>query len=73
MWRRVALSLALSGLVIVPAHTRFVRAAADNRLQGVWRVVDQAGRPAAGVYIFTSRHYSMMVASPDRPDITDTA
>jgi len=25
-----------------------------------------------GVYIFTSRHYSMMVASPDRPDITDT-
>jgi len=73
MWRQVALGVALSGLVIVPAHTRFVSAAADDRLQGVWRVVDQAGRPAAGVYIFTSRHYSMMVASTDRPDITDTS
>ena len=73
MWRRVALGVALGGLVIVPAHTRFVSAAADNRLQGVWRVVDQAGRPGAGVYIFTSRHYSMMVASTDRPDITDTS
>jgi hypothetical protein len=66
VWRRVALGVALTGLVIVPAHTRFVSAAADNRLQGVWRVVDQAGRPGAGVYIFTSRHYSMMVASTDR-------
>jgi hypothetical protein len=65
--------MALGGLVIVPAHTRFVDAAADNPLIGVWRVVDQAGRPGAGVYIFTSRHYSMMVASTDRPDITDTS
>jgi hypothetical protein len=73
MWRRVALSVALGGLVIVPAHTRFLSAAADNPLQGVWRVVDQAGQPGAGVYIFTSRHYSMMVASTDRPDITDTS
>ena len=73
MWRQVALSLALGGLVIVPAHTPFVRAAADSPLQGVWRVVDQAGQPGAGVYIFTTRHYSMMVASTDRPDITDTS
>lgn len=55
MWRRVALGVPLGGLVMVPAHTRFVSAAADNRLQGVWQVVDQAGRPGAGVYIFTSR------------------
>jgi hypothetical protein len=72
MWRRLALSVALGGLVVVPAHPRFVSAAAADPLRGVWRVVDQAGRPGAGVYIFTSRHYSMMVASPDRPDITDT-
>jgi hypothetical protein len=73
MWRRVALGAALGGLIIVPAHTRLMSAAADNPLQGVWRVVDQAGRPAAGVYLFTARHYSMMVASADRPDITDTS
>ena len=73
MWKRVALGMTLVGLVIVPAHMRLVSAAADNRLQGVWRVVDQAGRPGAGVYIFASRHYSMMVASADRPDITDTS
>ena len=72
MWRRLALSVALGGLVVVPAQPRFVSAAAADPLRGVWRVVDQAGRPGAGVYIFTSRHYSMMVASPDRPDITDT-
>ena len=73
MWRRAALGVALGGLVIVPAHTRVIGAAADNPLQGVWRVVDQAGRPGAGIYLFASRHYSMMVASTDRPDITDTS
>lgn len=73
MWKQMAFGAALSGLVIVPTHTRFVRAAADNPLQGVWRVVDQAGQPGAGVYIFTSKHYSMMVASTDRPDIVDTS
>jgi hypothetical protein len=73
MWRRVALGVTLGGLLIVAAPTRFVSAAGDSRLQGAWRVVDQAGRPGAGVYIFTSRHYSMMVASADRPDIVDTS
>jgi hypothetical protein len=58
---------------MVIAHTRFVKAAADNPLQGAWRVVDPTGQPGPGVYIFTRRHYSMMVASPDRPDITDTS
>src|SRR5437660_2972441 len=73
MWRPVTLGVALCGLFIVPTHARYVSAAADNPLQGVWRVVDQAGRPGAGVYIFASRHYSMMVASSDRPDIADTS
>jgi hypothetical protein len=48
MWRQIALSLALGGFVIVPAHTRFVIAAADTPLQGVWRVVGQAGHSGAG-------------------------
>ena len=73
MWRRMALGGTLVGLFIVPAHMRLVSAVGDSRLQGAWRVVDQAGRPGAGVYIFTSRHYSMMVASADRPDIVDTS
>src|SRR5260221_13899842 len=73
MWRRAALGVMLGALVIVPAHTGLVGAAEDTRLHGVWRVVDEAGRPGAGVYIFTGKHYSMMVASADRPDITDTS
>ena len=73
MWKRLVFGVALGGLVIVPTHTRTVSAAANDPLQGVWRVVDQTGQPGAGVYIFTSRHYSMMVASPDRPDIADTS
>jgi len=55
MWRRLAVSVALAGLVFVPAHTRFVVAAAADPLRGVWRVVDQAGRPGAGVYICKER------------------
>jgi hypothetical protein len=73
MWKRVALGVTLGALVIVLANARFVRAAADNPLQGVWRVVDESGRPGPGVYIFANKHYSMMVASTDRPDITDTS
>jgi hypothetical protein len=73
MWRQVAVAVALSGLAIAPARVGFVTAAAENPLQGVWRVVDPAGQPGSGVYIFTAKHYSMMVASVDRPDITDTS
>jgi hypothetical protein len=73
MWRHVAVGGALAGLVIAPARASFVRAAADNPLQGVWRVIDATGQPGPGVYIFTAKHYSMMVANTDRPDITDTS
>ena len=72
MWRRLALGVTLVGLIIAPAHTRSANGAA-NPLEGVWRIVDQNGQPGYGVYMFTSRHYSMMVASPDRPDIVDTS
>ena len=32
--------------------------------------MDPSGR-TAGLYIFAGTHYSMMAASPERPDITD--
>jgi hypothetical protein len=71
MWKHVAVGVALAGLIIAPARASFVRSAADNPLLGVWRVVDPTGQPGPGVYIFTAKHYSMMVASADRPDIAD--
>jgi Lipocalin-like domain len=36
-------------------------------------VMDVGGQPAAGVYIFTAKHYSIMFATTDRPQIDDTS
>ena len=38
---------------------------------GVWRV--DAGQAAAGMYMFTSTHYSMIAATRDRPDVSDAS
>jgi hypothetical protein len=68
------------GVAILGAVAMFVMAAAAPRaqegkaqasrpLEGAWRVVDAAGQPGPGVYIFAKTHYSMMVVSPDRPDV----
>jgi len=35
--------------------------------------MDVGGQPAADVYIFTGKHYSMMFAATDRPQIDDTS
>ena len=35
--------------------------------------MDVGGQPAAGVYIFTAKHYSMMFATTDRPQVDDTS
>jgi hypothetical protein len=43
--------------------------AATSPLIGVWRI--DAGASAAGLYIYTPTHYSMMAASTTRPEITD--
>jgi hypothetical protein len=68
------LTVALAtGVIAGPAHIRLANAAQEDRLRGVWQVVDEAGRPGPGIYIFAGKHYSMMVASADRPDITDTS
>jgi hypothetical protein len=73
MWRRTASVVALGGLLMLPADAQVAKVATDHPLEGVWQVVDQAGRPTAGVYIFASTHYSMMFASSDRPDIADAS
>src|SRR5215475_4251764 len=73
MLSRAVLVAALGGLFLLPTHARIVSAAADSPLQGVWQVMDVGGQPAAGVYIFTGKHYSIMFASTDRPQIDDTS
>ena len=71
MLRRTAMLVALATVFFSPAHNRTV-SAADNPLQGVWQIVDASGQ-TAGLYIFTATHYSMMMASTGRPEITNTA
>jgi Lipocalin-like domain len=73
MLKRALIVLALAALFLLPTHTRIVSAAADNPLEGVCQVMDVGGQPAAGMYIFTGKHYSMMFATTDRPQIDDTS
>src|SRR5438045_2438726 len=66
MVRRAALLVVLGGILLLPSHSRIVRAQASPLL-GAWQVTDGL----AGLYIFAGTHYSMMAAATDRPDITD--
>jgi hypothetical protein len=62
----------LAGLSMLAAPRMNIVRAADNPLQGAWQVTNPGGGTAmAGVFIFCGKHYSMMAASADRPDITD--
>lgn len=69
MRRAAAFMVALGGVLLTGMPAR----AADAPIEGVWRVVESGGRPAAGLYIFTKTHYSMVLALPDRPDVADTS
>src|SRR5262249_6871417 len=73
MVRRAVFILALPTLFLPPTDARLVHAGADNPLEGVWQVMEVGGQPAAGVYIFTAKHYSIMFAATDRPQIDDTS
>src|SRR5215468_1084730 len=73
MLRRALLLGALVTSFLIPTHSRIASAAAGTPLEGVWQVMDVGGQPAAGVYIFTGKHYSMMFATTDRPQIDDTS
>ena len=41
----------------------------DNPLQGTWQLTSANGW--TGIFIFAGKHYSMMAASADRPEISD--
>jgi hypothetical protein len=72
MLRRTALGVVFGALVFFSRTTRISSAAAGHPLEGVWQVMEVGGQPAAGLYIFTPRHYSIMFATNDRPQIDDT-
>jgi len=66
MWRRTVVGLGLAVLLFSGAGW-----SADNPLVSVWKV--DAGSGAAGVYMFTGTHYSMIAATTNRPDIVDSS
>jgi hypothetical protein len=71
MFRRVVFIGALVVLLLLPTHSRIVSAAAGTPLEGAWQVMDVGGQPVAGLYIFTGKHYSIMFATADRPQVDD--
>jgi hypothetical protein len=61
----------LIGMSLMAASCHSIMKAADNPLQGAWHVTNANG--LTGIFIFSAKHYSMMAASTDRPEITDLA
>jgi hypothetical protein len=59
----------LIGMSLMAASGRSIMKAAANPLQGAWLVTNANG--FTGIFIFSAKHYSMMAASTDRPEITD--
>jgi hypothetical protein len=59
----------LIGMSVLAASRLSIVRAADNPLQGAWQVTNANG--FAGIFIFSAKHYSMMAASTERPDISD--
>jgi hypothetical protein len=59
----------LIGMSLMAASGHNIMKAADNPLQGAWQVTNANG--LTGIFIFSAKHYSMMAASTDRPEITD--
>jgi Lipocalin-like domain len=57
------------GMFLLTASSPKIMTAAENPLQGAWQVNAPSGM--AGIFIFSGKHYSMMAASTERPDITD--
>ena len=57
------------GMFVLTASASKTMTAAENPLQGAWQVNASSGM--AGIFIFSGKHYSMMAASTERPDITD--
>ena len=69
MLKRISAAL-LIGISSLAAGGARTVTAAQNPLQGTWQIVNPAGG-IAGLFIFAGTHYSMMGASPDRPEVAD--
>jgi hypothetical protein len=57
------------GMLVLAGSRASVVRAADSPLLGAWQVTSANG--FSGLFIFSAKHYSMMAASTERPDITD--
>jgi hypothetical protein len=68
MFNRIFIAV-LIGMSLLAATRSRIMTAAENPLQGAWQVMNANGM--AGIFIFSGKHYSMMAASTQRPDITD--
>ena len=69
MFKRTCVG-ALIGMSLLTAIRSSMMTAAENPLQGAWQLMNPANG-MAGIFIFSGKHYSMMAASTQRPDITD--
>jgi hypothetical protein len=68
MLKRILVTIVV-GMSLLTASAPRILIAAENPLQGAWQVNASSGM--AGIFIFSGTHYSMMAASPGRPEITD--
>ena|SRR5690349_21217472 len=68
MLKRIIVVTCIGMSVLAESRLGIVRAA-DNPVQGAWQVTSANG--FAGIFIFSAKHYSMMAASTERPDIAD--
>jgi len=69
MFKRILIAV-LTAISLLAATRSSVMTAAENPLQGAWQVMNPPNG-MAGIFIFSGKHYSMMAASTERPDITD--
>ena len=68
MLKRIIVVTFIGMSVLAVSRLGIVRAA-HNPVQGAWQVTSANG--FAGIFIFSAKHYSMMAASTERPDIAD--
>lgn len=68
MLKRLIVVTSIGISVLAPWRPSIARAA-DNPLQGTWQLANANGWN--GIFIFSTKHYSMMAASAARPEISD--
>jgi hypothetical protein len=68
MLKRILVAIVVGMFLLTTSGPR-IMTAAENPLQSAWQVNASSGM--AGIFIFAGKHYSMMAASPERPDIAD--